>query len=159
MIQENGKWLLLIFVFAIGCTKDSTNSESILDFMQENYFETTTKIDDKIYSYDLIQFDFSESCVMRIRSQYVIEFGCYWDNLNDCSPLLTIKDVVIKDDEILFKGVKGQNTGEHDLDMTFKWNKLYNDIELWIEGTPVGGYVVKNKTEWDIEYLTTSCED
>lgn len=141
------------------CSKEG-KSETILEFMESNYFETETKLNGEVYSYNLIQFDFSQPCVMRLRSQHVKDFSCYWDGLDDCQSLLFISDITYSDSAIAFRAkLEETESEEYPYEGSFILNKEFNDIELWINGAPLGGYKMVSKEEWDEKYGQTSCED
>ena len=141
------------------CSKEG-KSETILEFMESNYFETETKLNGEVYSYNLIQFDFSQPCVIRLRSQYAKDFSCYWDGLDDCQSLLFISDITYSDSTIAFRAkLEETESEEYPYEGSFILNKEFNDIELWINGAPLGGYKMVSKRGWDEKYGQTSCED
>ena len=128
--------------------------------MESNYFETDTKLNGEIYSYNLIQFDFSQSCVMRLRSQYIQEFSCYWEGLDECQPFLYLSEVEYYHDSITFKAKLIENDSEdYSYEGSYNINREFNDVELWINGNPLGGYRMISKEAWDRQYAQTSCED
>ena len=151
--------ILFCWIVVNSCSKES-KSETILEFMESNYFETETKLNGEVYSYNLIQFDFSQPCVMRLRSQHVKDFSCYWDGLDDCQSLLFISDITYSDSAIAFRAkLEETESEEYPYEGSFILNKEFNDIELWISGAPLGGYKMVSKEEWDEKYGQTSCED
>ena len=151
--------VLFCWIVVNSCSKES-KSETILEFMESNYFETETKLNGEVYSYNLIQFDFSQPCVMRLRSQHVKDFSCYWDGLDDCQSLLFISDITYSDSAIAFRAkLEETESEEYPYEGSFILNKEFNDIELWISGAPLGGYKMVSKEEWDEKYGQTSCED
>ena len=152
--------LILFFgVALVSCSKES-GSETILEFMESNYFETETKLNGEVYSYNLIQFDFSQPCVIRLRSQYAKDFSCSWDGLDDCQSLLFISDITYSDSTIAFRAkLEETESEEYPYEGSFILNKEFNDIELWINGAPLGGYKMVSKEGWDEKYGQTSFED
>ena len=151
--------VLFCWIAVNSCSKES-KSETILEFMESNYFETETKLNGEVYSYNLIQFDFSQPCVIRLRSQHVKDFSCYWDGLDDCQSLLFISDITYSDSAIAFRAkLEEDESEEYPYEGSFILNKEFNDIELWINGAPLGGYKMVSKEKWDEKYGQTSCED
>ena len=151
--------VLFCWIVVNSCSKES-KSETILEFMESNYFETETKLNGEVYSYNLIQFDFSQPCVMKLRSQHVKDFSCYWDGLDDCQSLLFISDITYSDNAIAFRAkLEETESEEYPYEGSFILNKEFNDIELWISGAPLGGYKMVSKEEWDEKYGQTSCKD
>lgn len=150
--------LFCVFVI-VSCSKEG-GQVSILEFMESNYFETDTKLNGELYSYNLIQFDFSSSCVMRLRSQHIADFNCYWDGLDECQPLLYLSEVKYYDDSITFKAKIEESTSEdYPYEGSFIIDREFNDVELWLNGTALGGYKMVSKEAWDKQHAQISCED
>jgi len=152
--------LILFFGVAIvSCSKEN-KSETILEFMESNYFETETNLNGEVYSYNLIQFDFSQSCVMRLRSQHIKDLSCSLDGLDECSPFLFISNIEYSDSSIVFRAnLQESESEDYPYDGVFILKKEYNDVELWLDGAPLGGYKMVSKEGWDEKYGQTSCKD
>lgn len=154
---------VLLLSLSFSCSKED-EKESIEDFIRDNYFELgTTKTNGSesyVYSTVLFQFDLSQSCIFRIREEFIIEDNCLREGLNECIPSLFIDSPQISENGVSFRFKIENNDSEvypYSGSLTFERDR--KSLVLFLQNGEVSSFKPVSITEWNNQYTPSLCEN